>query len=371
MVDNENGADTQRAEMIRNIISSRSDLIRTATQHSLQLISRSGPHSDADDPPPPYTSTEATMPCLPGGRWDLACNIGVQNPFLQLNAMGEPTLTQVACAATDGKQEYCRDEFIIALDLPQITVTKQAYNWTCDANTDAGQLLMSKRDTISLKNLGECLLVFKRTVLTTNMNRPNPRPREDKEGCIKVESQSSNIWTITGTDIYQVEGYENDIVIRSPRFLRLWDLAKGKYRWEREGAGGQICGFTRKYILLKVGYLWLRERRTGRLYGEFRLPIYTAFTSLKEEHHFGPVMSASGLFLYKPGPKAIFIFQIDDEKVDARIWESTVDIQGRLLLRGGLDNLELELIGQKPTWKKYNEIWPIYKEMSYIRKRIL
>ena len=149
--------------------------------------------------------------------------------------------------------------------------------------------------------------------------------------------------TITGTDIYQVEGYENDIVIRSPRFLRLWDLAKGKYRWEREGAGGQICGFTRKYILLKVGYFWLRERKTGHLYGEFRLPIYTAFTSLKEEHHFGPVMSARGLFLYKPGRKAIFIFQIDDEKVDARIWESTVDIQGRLLLRGGLDNLELEL----------------------------
>ena len=114
---------------------------------------------------------------------------------------------------------------------------------------------------------------------------------------------------------------------------------------------------------------WLRERKTGYLHGHFRFP--DDLISRKEEHHFGPVVSADGSFLYKPGRTAIFIFQIDDEKVDARIWESTVDIQGSLLLRGELDNLKLEPIGQKPSWTRYSEIWPIwpiYKKRGLARK---
>lgn len=39
-------------------------------------------------------------------------------------------------------------------------------------------------------------------------------------------------------------------------------------------------------------------------------------------------------------------------------------------MRGGLDNLELEVIGQKPTWTKYDEKWPVYKEWDPIKKRI-
>ncbi|KAJ5544110.1 hypothetical protein N7494_005389 [Penicillium frequentans] len=380
MGDNEYGTELERAALISQIQSAASDLRYTATQHASQLISLSNtwPVDHDKDLPPPYPQeqdqlvpgTEATMPGIPGGRWELACNIRVQDPIWQLNAWGEPTCTRVASATTDGKQEYRRDDFIIALGLSQIMVTNQAYNWTCGVNTHAGQLLISKRDTISLRNLGERLLVFERTVVTAKLDRPKPKPREDQKGCLKVEKQSFNIWAITGTDIYQVEGYEDDVVIRSPRFLRLWEMTRGRFRWERPGGGGHIWGLTQKYVLIKAGECWLRKRKSGHVYGSFSLPIYTGLTDPNEETNFGPVASASGVFLHKPGRKAIFIFQIRDREVDARIWESTIDIQGSLLLRGELDNLELEVIGQNPTWTKYNETWRVYKERDFFKRRI-
>ncbi|KAH1355719.1 hypothetical protein KXW98_007559 [Aspergillus fumigatus] len=374
MGNNNSGIDPERAALILQIQPGVSRPRRTVHQHASLLNQQQVDR--ADDRPPPYSQgkdqvapgTEMTMSGVPVGPWELACNIGVQGPFLQLDARGEPTWTQVDCAATDGKQKYRRDGFTIALGLSQIMVTKQGYNWTCDASTYAGRLL-SNRDTISLRNLGQRLLVFERTVVAANRDRPKPKPREDKKGCLKVESQSSNIWVITGTDIYQVEGHGNDVVIRSPQFLRLWDMNKREFRWERTGGGGHIWGFTQNHIIRKVGKCWMHERKTGHVYGDFSLPI-NGLTDLNEEHHFGPVVSASGLFLYKPGRKAIFIFRIGEREVDARLWESTDDIQGSLLMRGGLDNLELELIGQKPTWTKYDETWPVYKEWDPIKRRI-
>lgn len=221
------------------------------------------------------------------------------------------------------------------------------------------------------EELGERLLVFERTILTKDRDRPPPKPRGDAKGCLKIESLSSNIWTITGTDIYQVEGYENDVVIRSPEFLRLWDMTKQKFRWERERSGdGHIWGFTKKYIIIKVGHCHLHERKSGYVYGNFCLPHFTAFIDFNEDNHFGPVVSTGGLFLYKPCRKAIFIFQIRDRGVDFSIWESTDEIRGTLVLRGNLENLELALIGQKPTWTKYEETVPVCRN-SFIYKRLL
>lgn len=376
MGNNKYGTGAERAALYSQIRSGLSELRFTALQSALQsasqLISQSTQQSvDADDPPPPPYSEICTVPCIPGGRWDLACNINVQGPFVQLNATGEPTWMQVACATTDGDRGYRRDDFAITQNLPEIMVTNQTYSWTCDANTHAGQLLMSKRDTISLRNLGERLLVFERTVMTKNLDRPTPKPREDPKGCLKIESQSSNIWTITGTDIYQVEGYENDVVIRSPEYLRLWDMAKGRFRWERKGSGGgRIWGLSQKFIVIKVGKCWLHERKTGNVHGEFYLPHYSAFIDFNENHHFGPVVSTDGLFIYKPCRKAIFVFEICDREVEFRIWESTTNIQGSLVLRGDLNNLEVEIIGQKPTWTKYEEKEPVYRN-DFIKKRLL
>lgn len=127
---------------------------------------------------------------------------------MRLNAAGKLTWTQEV------------------LGLSQIAVTNKACNWICNANTIAGQLLMSGRDSISLRSLGKHLVVFDRTVVTEDRNRPPPKPRDDPKGSIKVESQSYDIWSITGTDIYQVKGDGNDLVVDSPEYLRLWDMAE-------------------------------------------------------------------------------------------------------------------------------------------------
>ena len=174
----------------------------------------------SDDPPPYSTDNEPAsiqgeegVPHrIPGGYWDLACNIGVQGPLLQLNPIGKPKWAQDVSAF--GDRLYRRDGFGVTLCLSQIMVEHEAGKWICDANTYAGQLLMSRRNTVSLRQLGERLLVFERTIMTNDRDRPAPKPRGDLKGCLKIESQAPDIWTIIGTDIYQVEGYENDVVVR-------------------------------------------------------------------------------------------------------------------------------------------------------------
>ena len=207
--------------------------------------------------------------------------------------------------------------------------------------------------------------------MTENRNRPLSKPRGDSNSCLKIETQFSNIWTISGTDIYQVEVCENDVLVRSTGFLRLWDMAEGRFLWGKRAVSGSVCiwGFINKYILIKVGDCHLYERRSGNDYGKFDLPCNQAFIDWNESHHFDPVISASGLFLYKPCQKAIFIFEIHDRAVDFRIWESTDDIRGSLVLRSNIGNLELELLGQKPKWTKYEETKPLYKN-GFIKKRL-
>jgi hypothetical protein len=351
--------DNEHAVLIDRINTDRDNCVENSPRLASMMLSRYNQSVDhADDLPPSYS--QATTPPLPSGRWELACNIGVQDLFLQLNAEGEAIWTQVS------KEEYRRDEFIISLGLPQITVTNQAYKWSCDANTEAGQLLMTKRDVVSLRSVRGRLFVFERTVVATNPFRPKPQPCEDEKGCLKVLSQSSNIWTINGTDIYQVEGDGEDVIIRSPRFVRLWNMTKAKY-WEKRYENTFILALTPKFVVLKLGRCHMVERKTGRRHGDFDLPA-TDLTYVNDNNHFGPVVSPGGLFLYKPGRKTLIIFRIGDEKVDARVWKSATDIQGFLLLRGELDNLEIELVGSQPTWTKSIETCYVYRETDLIKK---
>jgi len=328
----------------------------------------------------PNTSERRAPSGIPVGRWDLACSIDVKGGLLQLNSAGEPTWTP---SDDTSDRAYQRDGFSIfqAPSLPstvaRVMVASPSYTWECDANSVIGELLMPRRNNVCLRSLGKHLVVFEQTVLSDDRDRPPPKPRDDPKGCLclKIEMLSStNIWSITGTDIYQVEGDGNDLVVQSPKYLRLWDMAKGKFRWEIfEGSGDihRIHGFTEKYIVRTVGYWHLLERTTGRTHGDFRLPSYPAFCDLNKKYHFGAVVSTGGLFLYKPGRKALYIFRITDKQVECRMWESAEDIQCLLVLRGDLDNLELELIGQKPTWKtKSEETTPVFRN-TWLKKWVM
>ncbi|KFY46962.1 hypothetical protein V494_00255 [Pseudogymnoascus sp. VKM F-4513 (FW-928)] len=319
-----------------------------------------------ENPPPPYSVKEA-LPSIPGQttpntsdngapsgipneHWDLACNIDVDGGFLQLDAAGVP-IWKNAVAATSG--EYQRDGISVLLNSVAIVVTNQVYTWKCGLNTVAGELLTQRRDNVSLRNLGNRLVVFERTVATRDRSRPPPVPRDDLKGSLKVELQrvdilsspGTEIWSVTGTDIYQVEGCGNDLVVSLSKYLRLWDMAKGKFRWEKEhhSCDGHIDGFTEKYIVRTVGYVHLHERKNGNVHGHFQLPSHTAYIDLNKDHRFGPV--------------------IGDRQVEFRIWESIEVIQGSLVVRGSLDELELELIGQKTSWIKHGRATgpPMYR----------
>lgn len=208
--------------------------------------------------------------------------------------------------------------------------------------------------------------MFERTVVTQDRSRPRPPPRADPRGCLKVEPLSSGIWVVSGTDIYQVKVDEGDLVVLSPGYLRLWDMEKNQLRWERDCVG-RIQGLTKEYVVMD-GYWWkLRNRKNGHLYGDFMFPIFPAFADLDERNHFGPVVSTRGLFLYKPCQKALCIFRIGDKDVEFRFWESTDIIKGSLVLRGDLENLELELVGQKRTWSEHKTTERIFKRNWFER----
>ncbi|KAL7904207.1 hypothetical protein GGI35DRAFT_463893 [Trichoderma velutinum] len=310
--------------------------------------------------PPPYEPTTSTdAESLPSNilreSWNLACNINVQDRFLQLDAKGKPVWT-TADTAPPSDQRYQRDGFTITQSTSQITVTILENTWICQNGTIVASLLISRRNSVSLRSLGKNLIVFERTIVTDNRYKPRPISQVDEKGSLKMESEPSNanVWYLCGTDIYQAEGDEDDLVIESPNYLRLWDMAERNFRWEKREPGGRyIRGFTKKYVIREVGYHHLHKRTSGHIHGSFEYPKHSKYIDFKEENRFGPVMGTNGLFLYKPCKTALFIFRIGDDKVDFYIWESTSNIEGYLVLRGKLENLELKLLQQEPSWNIY------------------
>ncbi|KAH8655648.1 hypothetical protein BX600DRAFT_470056 [Xylariales sp. PMI_506] len=305
--------------------------------------------------PPPYSKVpvsaqryKSLAPEIPHDIWDLATTISDDRGFLHLGAEGRPTWQETSPTVISGC--YMRDGFCVYSDRSSIEVTNKAYTWICNGGT-AVELLRSNHDHLRLMSINNQLILFQQTIKT---DRFSPKPAEDKKGCLQVKSESTNVWTITGTDIYRVVGYEHDLVVRSPKHLRLWDLSLKRWRWERDDVGVDLLCFSPKYVIVDGHFNRLIERQTGRIYGEFMMPLKKEFFTINSKHHFGPVVSRQGLVLYKLCPKAFYILDFSDKNiVKTRVWESEDEIQGSLVLRGSLENLELELLEQEPMWTKY------------------
>jgi hypothetical protein len=106
------------------------------------------------------------------------------------------------------------------------------------------------------------LAVFEQTIVVEDPRRPSPAPREDEKGSLQVESKC-NVSRIIGTDIYRVAGDERNIVIQSPRFLRLWNIAKNKFLWQRFNRPGKALLLTNDYVICEAGNWFLHERKNG------------------------------------------------------------------------------------------------------------
>jgi hypothetical protein len=275
---------------------------------------------------------------------------------------------------------YQRDGFTISPpDASQIQVTNSTGNWSCEENSLVAKFLWPKRKNVSLRSLGKHLVVFERTIVAKDEYEQQRKHQDKKKGCLKVEPGTLNkdIWILHGVDIYEAEGDGDDLVVQSPNYLRLWDMSTEKFRWEKDNEPGEICrirGFTKEHIIREVGHPRLYKRSTGRAYGDYHYPqqILRHF-DWDEKTYFGPVVSTGGVFLYVCGKKTLLLYQFDDQKdgkhnkdkgqtpvVRFQIWQSTTsDIQGSLVLRGNLNNIELEFLEQKHSWKKLNAESPI------------
>lgn len=215
-------------------------------------------------------------------------------------------------------------------------------------------------------------MIFERVVLSEDKSRPPPKYPEDKKGSLAVARGSSNVFCVTGTPVHFILGDEKDLVIQTRCFVRFWNTTKGKLCWERkQGVSNRLLCICDRFVVSLAGYYHLRQRHNGYIYGRFDLPRYSAFVSLKSEDHFGPLVSKQDLVLYQPSKKVIFIFSIGDRSVKFRAWESTDEIRGPLILRGSLENLELELIGKTPVWRKHEMEVPIWINWDPIRKYLL
>ncbi|KAH8655551.1 hypothetical protein BX600DRAFT_69897 [Xylariales sp. PMI_506] len=285
--------------------------------------------------PPPYSEVSAVSqryksltPDIPHGIWDLATTINEDRGFLHLCAEGQPTRQETLPTVITGR--YLRDGFCVYSHRSPIEVTNKAYTWMSYGGT-AVELLRSNHDHLRLMSINNQLILFQQTIKT---NHFSPKPAEDKKGYLQVKSESTNVWTITGTDIYQVVGYEHDLV--------------------RDDVGVDFLCLGPKYVIVDGHFNRLIERQTGRIHGEFMMPLHKEFYTIDSKHHFGPVVSRQGLVLYKLSPKAFYVLDFNDKNiVRIRVWEPEDEIQGSLVLRGSLENLELELLDQEPTWMKH------------------
>jgi hypothetical protein len=268
-------------------------------------------------------------------------------------------------------KSFRRHGFDVDLTRPSITLKKQSYTWSCERDSAAGGLLLSPGNNFSLVNFGNKLVIFEGKVVIEDTSRPPPKSREDDKGSLKVENKSPTVFCLTGTDIYQIDSDGKDLVIRSRQFLRVWNMAKGRFRWEMFKPVGRLFCLTDKYVVFQVGRYKLHQRKNGYIHGEFDFPAFRSFISLDKEDKFGPMVTKDGLVLYKPCKKALFMCHIGDREVKIRAWESKDEIRGSLVLRGDLNNLQVEIIGQNPSWTKHEMEEPVFKNWDLIKKYVL
>ena len=200
--------------------------------------------------PAPNTSKQEST--ILGQPWHLACTIPSKDVFLCLQPNGKPIWQDTS--NLDTPTGYRRDGFDIDLILSGFHVENHSYTWSCPQDSSAAQLPQSKSDYLSLRNFGKRLVIFERKVVIKDPALPPQQPREDKKGCLKAESTSHGVWCITGTDIYQVEGDDDDLVIQSPTYLRLWNIAKKNFRWEFIEPREHRFGLCDKYVVVQGGH---------------------------------------------------------------------------------------------------------------------
>lgn len=200
--------------------------------------------------------------------------------------------------------------------------------------------MKSQSDRLTLRRFGEQLVIFQLSTVPKSTDFSSSYILDDKRGALKIEQVSMGPWYISGARIFEVEADNQDLVIQSPQYLRLYDMKQKTMRWEKRTplnsrlfGKNRICCLTGSYIVVNHGRYHLLDRSNGTTHGKFDLPRGRV-ESLREEERFGSLVSSSGLVLYKPSANILYIFRIFDSQVKYRIWESKTGMHGSFVLRG-------------------------------------
>jgi hypothetical protein len=247
----------------------------------------------------------------------------------------------------------------LELDQPQdITITNQGRSWLCPVISNAGQALKSQSEGLTLRRFGEQLVIFELSTIPKATSLFSLEGSDDKEGALRVEQVSTGVWHISGARIFEVEADEQDLVIQSPQYLRLYDMKRKAMRWEKETPMtsklfdmNRIFCLSGSYVVVKHGEYHLLKRSNGSTRGKFDLPEGSV-QSLHQEDRFGPLMSSSGLVLYKPCANILYILRISSDKVEYHILGSETKIVGSFVLLGDLEKLEWHLLDGDVTMKE-------------------
>lgn len=300
------------------------------------------------------------------GPWDLAVSLHRPHEFAHLDPNGE--VTRVSHDPPGGgvtADGFERDGFRGNITPSHIKITNGVYTWLCDRDKTAGQQLLSAGDPPSLICFGKQLVVYTRAPLVEAESERRPPLSSSNEQERLTITSHSGIWLISGAKV-RVAGDEDDLLVQTPTRLMLWSMSKEKFIWTKDQKAkyvGTIC-LTEQFALVRSegisGTFYLHTRKDGKSYASFTLPLYDGFYCCDSGLLFGPVASRSSLVLCKPAKRGICVFRVGKKSLDITFWESDVDLEGLLLLRGDIDNLELRHgSGQALRYRGRKESWRI------------
>jgi len=173
----------------------------------------------------------------------------------------------------------------------------------------------------------------------------------DPKNALEVKCESQDVFYITGTAIYNVEGDDEGFLVESQKWTRLWVWKEGKPQqsWRASRLGTKLT-LTDKHVLCREGQKFtIYSRKNGHDQGSFCIPCPNDFLCFPG-NEFGPMASPSGLIFFKTTPETHYIFSIRNGKVYFQLWKAETKVEDPVVLRGSIDDVELEVLGKKPHW---------------------
>ena len=130
-------------------------------------------------------------------------------------------------------------------------------------------------------------------------------------------------------------------------------MATREFRWKKRYIDGRIICLSVNYVLYQsngdFGNICLVQRKNCHVHSDFTMPIPSAMSALGNEPHSDFWRARSDLIIWNRS-RTLIILRLSANVVEYRVLESAEEIRGAILLKGSLESLSVEIIGQEPCW---------------------